>query len=79
MAIPRKTSTRLLAFAALLAVLSVASIGMAVSSVDLVRSGATSAFTFLLWGCAGVITGSLSLVLALMAFLRGRSVSRVER
>ena len=58
--------------AILLAIVSAASIAMALLSIGPVRTGEASAMTFLAWAAAGIIAALLCAVLAAMAFLRSR-------
>ena len=73
---PKSPGAKLFTIAALLAIVSVVSIGMAVSNIQQVVSGAVSTFTVLAWAAAGIISGRLCLVLALLAFLKARTARR---
>jgi hypothetical protein len=65
---------RLFIFAALFAIVSFVSIGIAVSNLEAVVSGAVSTFTILFWASSGVVSGFLGIVLAVIALVQSRSV-----
>lgn len=67
---------RLFIFAALFAIASVVSIGIAISNLELVTSGSVSSFTILFWVSSGVISGFLGMVLAVIALVQSRSASK---
>jgi hypothetical protein len=73
---PKSPRAKLFSIAALLAIVSMVCIAIAVSNIQPVVSGAVSAFAVLAWAAAGIIFGSLCLVLALIAFLQARAARR---